>query len=70
MERLSALDATFLAVEDAVDHMHIASVAILEGPAPTARQLADIVTTKLRLVPRYRQKVVTAPGNIGRPVWV
>ncbi|MFN8036878.1 MAG: wax ester/triacylglycerol synthase family O-acyltransferase [Acidimicrobiia bacterium] len=70
MERLNGLDAMFLAVEDAVDHMHIGSVGILEGPAPSARELADVVTTKLPLVPRYRQKVLTAPGNVGRPLWV
>jgi len=70
MERLSALDATFLAVEDAVDHMHIGSVGIFEGPAPTGRELAAVVATKLPNVPRYRQKVIMAPGNIGRPVWV
>ena len=31
---MSALDASFLDVEDAVSHMHIGSVAIFEGPPP------------------------------------
>ena len=37
METMSALDASFLHVEDAVSHMHIGSVGIFEGPAPEAR---------------------------------
>jgi hypothetical protein len=34
MQRMSALDASVLHVEDAVSHMHIGSVGIIEGPAP------------------------------------
>ena len=33
-DRLSPLDASFLHLEDDVSHMHIASVAIFEGPPP------------------------------------
>ena len=33
-DRLSPLDASFLHIEDHVSHMHIASVAIFEGPPP------------------------------------
>jgi WS/DGAT/MGAT family acyltransferase len=70
MERLSGLDATFLAIEDSVDHMHIGSVGIFEGPAPSLDELRAFVASKLPLVPRYRQKVLVAPLAIGRPVWV
>jgi diacylglycerol O-acyltransferase / wax synthase len=70
VERMNALDATFLAVEDAVDHMHIGSVEVFEGPAPRYEEVRDAIAAKLPLVPRYRQKVVTAPGSIGRPLWV
>jgi len=34
MDRMSPLDATFLHVEDGVNHMHIASCATFAGPAP------------------------------------
>ena len=38
MDRLSPLDASFLHIEDEVSHMHIASVAIFEGPAARLRR--------------------------------
>ena len=70
VDRLSPLDATFLHIEDGVNHMHIASCARLEGPAPAYADLVELVRGKLPLVPRYRQKVRFVPGGIGRPVWV
>ena len=38
MERMNPLDATFLAIEDTVNHMHIGSVVIFEGPPPRDRK--------------------------------
>ncbi|MGA2321617.1 MAG: wax ester/triacylglycerol synthase family O-acyltransferase [Solirubrobacteraceae bacterium] len=70
MQRLSALDASFLEVEDAVTHMHIGSVALFEGPAPRYEELRAMVLGKLALVPRYRQIVRFVALSAGRPVWV
>ncbi len=70
MDRMSPLDASFLHVENDVNHMHIASVAIFEGPAPSLSELADMVSAKLHLVPRYRQVVRFVPLELERPVWV
>jgi diacylglycerol O-acyltransferase len=70
MERLGPLDSLFLHVEDGITHMHIASCAIFEGPAPPYEQLVALVASKLPLLKRYRQKVRFVPGNLGRPVWV
>ncbi|HKF81134.1 MAG TPA: wax ester/triacylglycerol synthase domain-containing protein, partial [Thermoleophilaceae bacterium] len=70
MERLSSQDASFLHLEDAVSHMHIGSVAILEGPPPAYDELAEHVRGKLPEVPRYRQRVHFVPLALGRPVWV
>src|SRR3954471_10547182 len=67
---MSPLDASFLHAEDAVSHMHIASVAIFEGPPPPFGAVVDMVAGKLPLVPRYRQVVRTVPLALGRPVWV
>lgn len=69
-ERMSPLDASFLHIEDGVNHMHIASVALFEGPAPAYDDVAAMVRAKLPLVPRYRQVVRTVPFDLGRPVWV
>lgn len=70
MERMSPLDALFLHVEDGVSHMHIASCALMEGPAPPYDDLVALIASKLPLVPRYRQRVRFVPGALGRPVWV
>ena len=69
-ERLSPLDASFLHVEDDVSHMHIASVAIFEGPRPAFADIVAMVDAKLGLVPRYRQVVKSVPLELARPVWV
>ena len=69
-DRLSPLDTSFLHIEDHVSHMHIASVAIFEGPPPSFADIVAMVEGKLDLVPRYRQKVKFVPLELGRPVWV
>ena len=68
-ERLSPLDASFLHIEDDASHMHIASVAIFEGPQPPLGDIVQMVRGKLPLVPRYRQVVRFVPLDLGRPVW-
>jgi WS/DGAT/MGAT family acyltransferase len=70
METMSALDASFLHVEDAVSHMHIGSVAIFEGPAPPQETILLAMAAKLHLVPRYRQHVRFPPLAVARPIWV
>jgi diacylglycerol O-acyltransferase / wax synthase len=70
MDRMTPLDTWFLHVEDDVDHMHIGSVGIFDGPAPSWVELRDAIAAKLHLVPRYRQRVRTVPFGIARPVWV
>jgi diacylglycerol O-acyltransferase / wax synthase len=69
-DRLSPQDASFLHLEDDVSHMHIASVAIFEGPQPPFEEIVSMVDCKLGLVPRYRQVVKFVPLDLGRPVWV
>ncbi|BCJ49367.1 putative diacyglycerol O-acyltransferase tgs1 [Actinoplanes sp. NBRC 14428] len=71
MEYLSPLDASFLDLEDADPHasLAIASVAVLDGPAPGQAEFAAAIRGRLPLVPRYRQKVRRVPFNLGRPVW-
>ncbi len=69
-DRLSPQDASFLHVEDDVSHMHIASVALFEGPEPPFYEVVAMIQAKLDLVPRYRQRVQFVPFDLGRPVWV
>jgi diacylglycerol O-acyltransferase len=69
-DRLSALDAAFLHLEDdSTAHMHVASVMIFAGKAPTQAELVHHVVGRLHLVPRYRQRLAHVPFGQGRPVW-
>jgi diacylglycerol O-acyltransferase / wax synthase len=69
-DRLTALDSTFLHLEDhSSAHMHVASVMVFEGSAPTLRELIDHILSRLHLVPRYRQRLAYVPLDQGRPVW-
>src|SRR5438477_669511 len=56
-------------------HMHVAGLSVLDpSTRPDGRvraeDLAEVITSRLHLVPRFRQKVVFVPGNLARPVWV
>jgi diacylglycerol O-acyltransferase len=69
-DRLTGLDTAFLHLEDnSTAHMHVASVMIFEGRAPTQQELVDHVLGRLHLVPRYRQRLAYVPLDQGRPVW-
>ena len=75
-EPLSYLDASFLALETKTSHMHVAGVALLDaaplkgedGGIDIARIRAH-VESKLRYIPRYRQRLDWVPFD-RRPVWV
>jgi len=70
MDRLSALDVSFLANESSASHMHVGGICIFEGPPPSYEDLLDHVESRLHLVPRYRQKLAFPPVETGRPFWV
>lgn len=73
-ERLSALDAAFLAVETETSPMHVGAVAIFEA-GPLARPEGGIDIDRIRslvealLVPRYRQRIARIPFT-NHPVWI
>ncbi len=69
-DRLTAVDASFLAQEGQHTHMHIGAVMVFEGPPPRFDDFADHVRGRLHLVPRYRQKLAFPPLETGRPLWV
>jgi len=66
--RLSAQDATFYYLETPEAPMNIGSAAIFEGQMSYRRFLKSI-QSRMHLIPRYRQRVVEPPFNIGRPTW-
>jgi WS/DGAT/MGAT family acyltransferase len=69
MDRLSALDTEFLTLEDGVTRLHIAGICTFADPPPKIDELTELISSKLHLVPRYRQRVRTVPFDLGRPVW-
>jgi len=70
LDRLTAVDASFLHQEDADSHMHIGAVTIFEGPPPPFTAVAEHIRSRLHLVPRYRQKLAYPPFESGRPLWI
>ncbi len=69
-DRLTGLDASFLALEKAGAHMHVGSVLVFDGQAPPYDDFAAMIESRLHLVPRYRQKLAFPPLAQARPVWV
>jgi len=71
-DRLSALDASFLYLENGSTVMHSGSVMVLEAPPEgfDVEDLARSVGARIAYIPRYRQRVRTVPGHLANPVWV
>jgi WS/DGAT/MGAT family acyltransferase len=69
-DRLSGLDASFLALEKGGAHMHVGSVLVFEGEPPAYEELLELIESRLHQVPRYRQKLAFPPLAQARPVWV
>lgn len=71
-DRLSALDASFLYLEQPSTPMHVGAVAIFKRPRSgfDYQRLPRLIEQRIGLVPRYRQKVRHVPGGLARPVWV
>lgn len=71
-DRLSALDASFLYLEDHTTPMHVGGVAVFRKPRSGIDydSVVALIERRLELVPRYRQKVAQIPGRLARPVWV
>lgn len=71
-DRLSALDTSFLYLEEPTTPMHVGGLAVFINPAEgfDSGDLVDLIRARLGLVPRYRQIVRSVPGHLANPVWV
>ncbi|HZC12399.1 MAG TPA: wax ester/triacylglycerol synthase domain-containing protein, partial [Thermoleophilaceae bacterium] len=69
-DRLTAVDAAFLHQEKQASHMHVGALVFFEGPAPEPDDFRAHLESRLRLVPRYRQKLAVPRLEMGRPFWV
>jgi diacylglycerol O-acyltransferase / wax synthase len=75
MERLGPQDASFLYLETPTVHQHVGGLAILDpSTAPNGKltypDLVRVISSRLHLASRFRQKVVFPPLAMARPVWV
>jgi diacylglycerol O-acyltransferase / wax synthase len=69
LDRLTAVDASFLTNETSSSHMHVGAILIFEGPPPLYVDLVEHVRGRLPQVPRFRQRIVVPPLEAGRPLW-
>lgn len=71
MERLHSSDMAQLAIESASTPMHPATLAVFDSAESDFdyRSLLSLVADRLAFVPRYRQRLMTVPGRLARPVW-
>jgi diacylglycerol O-acyltransferase / wax synthase len=72
MEHLTALDASFLEVEDSDPHVNlaIAGVSIVAGPVPPYDELVAAFAARVKEIPRCTQVLHTRPLDLGPPEWV
>jgi diacylglycerol O-acyltransferase len=69
-DRLTSVDASFLAQEKRASHMHVGAILLFEGPPPDYQDFLDGIESRMHLTPRYRQKLAFPRFEMGRPMWV
>jgi WS/DGAT/MGAT family acyltransferase len=71
-DRLTALDASFLYMEESTTPMHVGSVMVFQPPDEgfDYDRLVSLISNRIAFVPRYRQWVREVPGRLANPVWV
>ena len=73
-QRLSALDASFLAVESPSAHMHVGWAATFappaDGPRPSFETLFAHIAGRLGRAPRYRQRIAPDALGLNAPLWI
>ncbi len=79
MERLSGMDAAFLALETDTMHMHVGAVMVFDPasshadddlPGRYVDRLRAVIDERIHLVPPLRRRVVRVPFGLNHPVWV
>jgi diacylglycerol O-acyltransferase len=70
MDRMSSFDASFLANERGNAHMAIGAVLVFDGAAPSEEEFLAQIRSRLHLLPRLRQRLLTPPLGLGTPFWV
>ena len=71
-DRLSALDVSFLYLEEPTTPMHVGGLVTFQPPKTgfDYDSLVALIESRIGLVPRYRQKIKGVPVGLANPVWV
>ena len=67
-DRLTAMDATMLYLENRTVSFDIAGVFRVDGPIDFDQYVNDFAH-RLEYLPRFRQRIVPVPFNLGHPTW-
>ncbi|MCH9666679.1 MAG: wax ester/triacylglycerol synthase family O-acyltransferase [Actinomycetia bacterium] len=74
MQRLSGLDASFLYLETAAQPLHVCSILELDTSTMpggyTFDRLRDGLSTRIRAMPEFRERIADNRFNLDHPVWV
>ena len=74
MQRLTGLDAAFLALETPAAHMHVLGVAIVDPATapdgPFHARVRALLEARLSLVQPLRHRLVEVPFGLHIPVWI
>lgn len=74
MERLSGLDAAFLAVETPSNLMHVLGVAVIDPLTASGgfsyQLVRALIEERLPLVRPFRRRAVPVPFGVHNPIWV
>ncbi len=68
LKPISGMDAAFLYAEAPNSPMHVGSLTILEG-AMSFEDFKKIIASRLPLLPKFRQRLVSVPFNLDYPYW-
>jgi WS/DGAT/MGAT family acyltransferase len=74
MQRLTGLDASFLALETPSSHMHVAGLMILDpsetGGTVDLDRVKEVYGQRLHLAPPFRRRLAEVPFGLHHPLWI
>jgi diacylglycerol O-acyltransferase len=75
MWQLTSLDAQFLAIETPRTYGHVSGLAVYDpstapGGAVELKDVCDLVSERLHLLPPFRRRLVEVPFGLDHPYWV
>src|SRR5690606_12683407 len=74
MERLTGLDATFLALETPTSHMHVAGLAVFDPSTSEVpwsfEHVVEVYEQRLHLAPPFRRRLAPVPLGLHHPLWI